>query len=100
MISQSSSQNDICFVVPFAVAKSTVEALRREFRQDLVHENVEHITIDSTIAIVAVVGEGCAAYPESLGELSAPLAVRVSASSRSLRAPPSATFASRVADKI
>jgi aspartate kinase len=57
LISQSSSQNDICFVVPFAVAKSTVEALRREFAQDLAHEKVEHITLDTTIAIVAVVGE-------------------------------------------
>jgi bifunctional aspartokinase / homoserine dehydrogenase 1 len=57
LISQSSSQNDICFVVPFAVAKCTVEALRREFAQDLAHEKVEHITLDTTIAIVAVVGE-------------------------------------------
>jgi aspartate kinase len=57
LISQSSSQNDICFVVPLAVAKSTVEALRREFAQDLAHEKVEHITLDTTIAIVAVVGE-------------------------------------------
>ncbi len=67
LISQSSSQNDICFVVPFAVAKSTVEALRREFRQDLVHEKVEHITIDSTIAIVAVVGEGMRGIPGIVG---------------------------------
>src|SRR6266478_1377649 len=57
LISQSSSQNDICFVVPFAVAKCTVEALRQEFAQDLAHEKVEHITCDTTIAIVAVVGE-------------------------------------------
>jgi bifunctional aspartokinase / homoserine dehydrogenase 1 len=57
LISQSSSQNDICFIVPLAVAKCTVEALRREFAQDLAHEKVEHITLDTTIAIVAVVGE-------------------------------------------
>jgi len=57
LISQSSSQNDICFIVAAADAQRTVEALRREFAQDLSHEVVDHITVDSKIAIVAVVGE-------------------------------------------
>jgi bifunctional aspartokinase / homoserine dehydrogenase 1 len=57
LISQSSSQNDICFIVSAPDAKRTVEALRSEFAQDLAHEQVEHITIDPNIAIVAVVGE-------------------------------------------
>ncbi len=55
--SQSSSQNDICLVVSSAVAERTVEALRREFAQDLVHEKAEHITLDPNVAIVALVGE-------------------------------------------
>jgi aspartokinase len=57
LISQSSSQNDICFIVAAADAQRTVEALRREFAQDLSHEVVDHITVDPKIAIVAVVGE-------------------------------------------
>ena len=57
LISQSSSQNDICLVVASSVAERTVEALRREFAQDLAHEKVEHITLDQTIAIVTVVGK-------------------------------------------
>jgi bifunctional aspartokinase / homoserine dehydrogenase 1 len=57
LISQSSSQNDICFIVAAADARSTVEALRDEFAQDVAHEKVEHITVDPNIAIVAVVGE-------------------------------------------
>jgi aspartokinase/homoserine dehydrogenase 1 len=57
MISQSSSQNDICFIVAAPDAKRTVAALRKEFAQDVAHEKVEHITVDSNIAIVAVVGE-------------------------------------------
>jgi bifunctional aspartokinase / homoserine dehydrogenase 1 len=57
LISQSSSQNDICLVVSSSVAERTVEALRREFAQDLAHEKVEHITLDQTIAIVTVVGK-------------------------------------------
>src|SRR5271167_2575014 len=57
LISQSSSQNDICLVVSSALAKPTVEALRREFAQDLAHEKVEHITLDPTVAIVSEVGQ-------------------------------------------
>jgi aspartokinase len=57
LISQSSSQNDICFIVSAGDAERTVEALRREFAGDLSHEVVEHITVDPKIAIVAVVGE-------------------------------------------
>jgi bifunctional aspartokinase / homoserine dehydrogenase 1 len=57
LISQSSSQNDICFIVASTDAQRTVEALRREFAKDLAHHDVEHITVDPNIAIVAVVGE-------------------------------------------
>ena len=57
LISQSSSQNDICLVVSASVAKRTVEALRREFAPDLVHEKVEHINLDPTVALVTVVGQ-------------------------------------------
>ena len=57
LISQSSSQNDICLVVPSSVAERTVEALRHEFAQDLLHEKVEHVSLDKTIAIVTVVGK-------------------------------------------
>src|SRR5437899_3608356 len=57
LISQASSQNDICLVVSASVAKRTVEALRREFAPDLVHEKVEHINLDPTVALVTVVGQ-------------------------------------------
>lgn len=57
LISQSSSQNDICLVVPSSLAKRTVEELRREFAQDLAYQQVEHINIDSTVAIITVVGK-------------------------------------------
>jgi len=63
LISQSSSQNDICFIVAAADAKRTVEALRKEFAQDVAHEKVEHITLDPNIAIVAVVGENMRGTP-------------------------------------
>lgn len=68
LISQSSSQNDICFIVSAGDAKRTVEALRREFAQDLAHEKVEHITMDTNIAIVAVVGENMRGTPGVAGK--------------------------------
>jgi aspartokinase/homoserine dehydrogenase 1 len=67
LISQSSSQNDICFIVSTADAKRTVEALRKEFAQDLAHQKVEHITVDPNIAIVAVVGENMRGTPGIAG---------------------------------
>lgn len=67
LISQSSSQNDICFIVSAGDALATVEALRKEFAQDLAHEKVEHITVDSNIAIVAVVGENMRGTPGVAG---------------------------------
>lgn len=67
LISQSSSQNDICFIVAAPDAKRSVEALRKEFAQDVAHEKVEHITVDPTIAIVAVVGENMRGTPGVAG---------------------------------
>jgi aspartate kinase len=57
LISQSSSQNDICFAIATGDADRTVTALRKEFAKDLANQKVEHITLDHDIAIVAVVGE-------------------------------------------
>jgi aspartokinase/homoserine dehydrogenase 1 len=69
LISQSSSQNDICFIVSSADAKRTVDALRKEFAQDIAHEKVEHITVDPNIAIVAVVGENMRGTPGIAGRV-------------------------------
>jgi aspartokinase/homoserine dehydrogenase 1 len=57
LISQSSAQNDICLVVASSMSKRTIEALRHEFAHDLAHEKAEHIALDSTVAIVTVVGQ-------------------------------------------
>lgn len=67
LISQSSSQNDICFIVGSSDAQRIVEALRKEFAQDVAHEKVEHITVDPSIAIVAVVGENMRGVPGLAG---------------------------------
>jgi aspartate kinase len=67
LISQSSSQNDLCLVIPSSFAKCTVEALRHEFAHELTHEKTEHITVDSTVAIVAVVGKSMRGVAEFVG---------------------------------
>ncbi len=67
LISQSSSQNDICFIVSSSDANATAQALRREFAQDLAQQTVEHITLDPNIAIVAVVGENMRGTPGVAG---------------------------------
>jgi aspartokinase/homoserine dehydrogenase 1 len=69
LISQSSSQNDICFIVSSADAKRTVDGLRKEFAQDVAHEKVEHISVDPNIAIVAVVGENMRGTPGVAGRV-------------------------------
>lgn len=68
LISQSSSQNDICFIVSSEDAQKTIEALRREFRHDLAHHTVEHISVDPSIAVVAVVGENMRGTPGVAGK--------------------------------
>jgi aspartate kinase len=56
LVLQASSQNHVRFVVPAALAKDTVETLRREFAQNLA-DVVDHITLDSSIGIVTIVGQ-------------------------------------------
>jgi aspartokinase/homoserine dehydrogenase 1 len=67
LVSQSSAHNDICLVVSSSIAKRTVEALREEFAHDLAHEAVEHIRVDSTVAVVTVVGQNMRAIPGIIG---------------------------------
>ncbi|HEV7860247.1 MAG TPA: aspartate kinase [Pyrinomonadaceae bacterium] len=67
LISQSSSENDICFIVDSADAAHTVKALRQAFAHDLAHQQVEHITVNSNIAIIAVIGERMRGTPGIAG---------------------------------
>jgi bifunctional aspartokinase / homoserine dehydrogenase 1 len=57
VISQSSSQNDICLLVPSSVATRLVQALRCEFAHDLAPEKAMHIASDPNVAMVTVVGK-------------------------------------------
>ncbi len=67
LISQSSSENDICFIVDARDAERTMQALRETFAANLAHQQIEHVTLDSEIAIVAVVGEKMRGTPGIAG---------------------------------
>lgn len=66
-ISQSSSGNDICFIIASEDAARTVAELRAAFASDLAHKEVEHITVDAGIAVVAVVGDSMRGTPGIAG---------------------------------
>jgi aspartate kinase len=67
LISQSSSGNDICFIIDSGDAACTVAELRQAFAFDLAHKEVEHITVNSDVAIVAVVGDRMRGTPGIAG---------------------------------
>jgi len=67
LISQSSSGNDICFIIDSGDAPRTVAELRAAFASDLAHKEVEHIIVNAEIAIVAVVGERMRGTPGIAG---------------------------------
>jgi aspartokinase/homoserine dehydrogenase 1 len=57
LISPSHSQNDTCLVVDSSSAKTLADALRSEFVADATPQQDEQIKVDSTVAVVTVVGQ-------------------------------------------
>ncbi len=67
MISQSSSQDSICFVVQAADATRTEKALREALYEDVHQHDLDHIKVNRGVAIVAAVGENMAGSPGIAG---------------------------------
>jgi aspartate kinase len=63
MISQASSENSICLVVPKDSIKRLESALRKMFSQELARHDVEKVAIEAPVAIVSAVGEGMRGTP-------------------------------------
>ena len=63
MISQSSSENSICLVVPADTTPRLRTALERMFSAELRRHDVEQVEVDAPVAIVAAVGEGMRGTP-------------------------------------
>jgi aspartokinase/homoserine dehydrogenase 1 len=67
LVSQSSSQNDICFVISSADEKRALKALRDAFAPEIAKQTVEHVSANPDVAIVAVVGEKMRGIPGVAG---------------------------------
>jgi aspartate kinase len=63
MISQSSSENSICLVVPADATRRLRPALERIFSAELRRHDVERVEVEAPVAIVAAVGEGMRGTP-------------------------------------
>lgn len=58
MISQASSEHNVCIIVPQKDCGKAVKELRSEFDADLAKKIVDDIAVQENVSIVAVVGEG------------------------------------------
>jgi aspartate kinase len=63
MISQASSENSICLVVPNDSVGRLETALRQMFSRELARHDVEKVEIVAPVAIVSAVGEGMRGTP-------------------------------------
>ena len=63
MISQGSSEQSICFVVPEPEGDAVMAALEVEFARELAQHMIEEITNQPDIVIVAVIGAGMKGTP-------------------------------------
>jgi aspartate kinase len=67
MISQASSENNICFVISAAEAPRVVAALRRALEVELMRGHIEEIAAEQQVAIVAAVGDRMRGTPGIAG---------------------------------
>lgn len=58
MISQSSSEQNICLLVEAAAAERALAALQNEFELERLRQNIEDIWAQNNVVIVAIVGAG------------------------------------------
>ncbi len=63
MISQSSSEQSICFIVEATAAEGALRALREAFERELEKRLIDRISAQDDVAIVAVVGAGMRGTP-------------------------------------
>jgi aspartate kinase len=69
MISQASSEQSICFVVPFDARGLVTGALEAEFSQELARRDIDRISASDDCAIVTVVGAGMRSTPGIAGKV-------------------------------
>lgn len=63
MISQASSEQSICFVVPETDAQPVCQALEHAFGDEIKRRQIDRVAVEPDVVIVAVVGEGMRGTP-------------------------------------
>lgn len=58
MISQSSSEQSICFVVPEHTSRSVIRGLEAEFEIEITRQDIERVFANDNVEILTVVGAG------------------------------------------
>jgi bifunctional aspartokinase / homoserine dehydrogenase 1 len=69
LISQASSEHSICFAVEPAVVKTVKNILEKGFKNEIQNGDLEQISIQESLSIIAVVGEGMKASSGISGRL-------------------------------
>jgi len=69
MISQASSEQSICFVIPRARSEQVQRALEQEFERELAMHDIDRVRPVHHVAIIAVVGAGMRGTPGIAGRL-------------------------------
>ena len=69
MISQASSEQSICFVVPSATSEAVVDALHNELRAEVERRDIDGIMAQDNVVIVTVVGAGMRGTPGVAGKV-------------------------------
>ena len=76
MISQASSEQSICFVVPMAVSRAVVQSLEEGLKHELERRDVDRIAARDAVVIVTAVGAGMRDTPGVASQVFGALAVR------------------------
>jgi aspartate kinase len=63
MISQASSEHNVCLIIPEKDCRRAVEELRTELGPELARKTVEAVRVRDSVSIIAVVGEGMRGVP-------------------------------------
>jgi aspartokinase/homoserine dehydrogenase 1 len=69
LISQASSEQSICFVVPRSRSEAVVDSLRREFDQEMARGDIDLVSAQDNVSVITVVGAGMRGTPGIAGRI-------------------------------
>jgi aspartate kinase len=68
MISQASSEHNVCMIIPGKDQRRAADALQNEFAEDTAAKMIDGVSLRRNVAIIAVVGEGMRGAPGIAGK--------------------------------